>query len=101
MQMQVIVDRFLRSEKSRSFNLKIIDKLLCFFLASYMGEKNYCFPSYATLMADLGVNDRTTIAASLKRLKKAEIIIIQKRYHQSHVYKFNLETITVKSCPNN
>ena len=92
--MQVIVDRFLRSEKSRLLRLKPIDKLLMFFLASYMADKDYCFPSYAALMADLGIGKRADLKKSLDRLSNAEIIFIERPCHQSNVYTFNLALIT-------
>src|SRR5271169_2137553 len=95
MQMQVIIDRFLRSEKSRLLNLKPLDKLLMFFLASYMGKKNSCFPSYPTLMADLGINDKTALSNSLKRLSSLNILFIQKQKGKSHIFSFNMDFIPV------
>lgn len=95
MQMQVIIDRFLRSEKSRSLNLKPLDKLLMFFLASYMGKKNSCFPSYPTLMLDLGINDKTALSNSFKRLVSAQILLIKKQKGKSNNFSFNLDFIPV------
>lgn len=89
MQAQIIIDRFLRSEKSLQFNLKPIDKLLLFFLASYMGCKDTCFPSYETLMTNLGIGSRTNFKKSLDRLCNAQIIYIERRYNQSNIYTFN------------
>lgn len=95
MQMQIIIDRFLRSEKSRTLNLKPLDKLLMFFLASYMGTKDSCFPSYSTLMTDLGINDRTALSNSFKRLEESSILIIKKEKGKSHKFSFNLDFIPV------
>ena len=97
MQMQIIIDRFLRSEQSRALKLKPLDKLLMFFLASYMGKKDNCWPSYPILMIDLGIKDKTALSNSIKNLCSKNILYIQKRMGTSNIFRFNLEFIYHKS----
>lgn len=94
MPMQVIIDRFLRSSKCKSLNLQTIDKLLLFFLASYMGENEFCFPSYETLMENVSTHRRNNLSDSIKKLKEMNIIFVQKRYCKSNLYTFNMSLIT-------
>lgn len=49
MQSQIIIDRFLRSESSYQYSLHAYEKLILFFLASYMGKKSTCYPSFKSL----------------------------------------------------
>jgi helix-turn-helix protein len=95
MQIQIIIEKFLRNSNYHYLKLKTLDKLLMFFLSSYMGNKNDCFPSYPTLMKDLGINDRTALSNSLKNLESKNILIIKKTKGKGHHFSFNLEFIPV------
>ena len=90
MLMQIIIDRFLRSEKSKSLKLKPLDKLLMFFLASYMGKKKSCFPSYDTLLKDLGISKRQSLNNSIKKLEKLNLLFVERKEGESNIYSFNL-----------
>lgn len=93
MQIQIIIEKFLRNAKSHEYKLKPIDRLLLFIIASYMGKKTTCHPGYSALMRDLGINDRTALSDSLQKLVNTNLLSYQKRIGQSNVYTFNLELL--------
>lgn len=93
MQMQIIIEKFLRSEKSHSLKLNAQERILIFILASWMGNKNECWPSYEALMKDCGMA-KPTLSKSIQKLKSLGIIeVIQKRkkgeYKKSNNYRFS------------
>jgi len=91
MQMQIIIDRFLRSEKSHSLNLDSHCRIIMMMLASYMGTKNECWPSYESLMLDCGMA-KATLSKSLKYLELSHIIYIKREYKKNNRYSFILSS---------
>ena len=87
MQMQIIIDRFLRSNKSKEYKLTSSEKLILFFLASYMGNKSHCWPSYKSLEEDSSLS-RSTLIRAIKSLEKKLVIKIIKDKNMNNVYSF-------------
>lgn len=85
--MQIFIEKFLRSPDSHSLNLNSHERILMVMLASYMGEKKYCWPSYKSLMLDCGMA-KATLSKSIKSLEKKQVISIEKQYGINNKYTF-------------
>lgn len=91
MQMQIIIDRFLRSEKSHSLKLNSYERILMVMLASYMGIKNECWPSYDALILDCGMA-KATLSKAIKSLVEKNVIFVKKEYKENNRYSFSLSS---------
>lgn len=95
MQMQLIIEKFLRSEKSKEYKLNSFDLIILVILASYMGEKDHCWPSKNTLARECGMSI-DTVKRSLSKLKKLNIIYVECINNNQNTYWFNLEIVYIK-----
>lgn len=87
MQMQIIIDKFLRSEKSHFLKLNSHERILMVMLASYMGNKDYCWPSYESLIKDCGMA-KGTLNKAIKNLQTKQIINVEKVNGLNNRYNF-------------
>lgn len=87
MQMQIIIDRFLRSEKSKEYKLNIYEQMLLTILASYMGKQINCWPSFKTL-AENGKMSEKSVERYIKRLENKGLIKIEKSSNKNNEYEF-------------
>ncbi|CZI81348.1 TPA: hypothetical protein JBA76_15820 [Legionella pneumophila subsp. pneumophila] len=94
---QIIIDRFLRSKKSREYDLHAHDKLVLFFLASYMGKKTSCYPSLKTLSHDCSLSV-DSIKRAIKTLEKKEILSVKRVSGGNNQYAFNLKALEQPSA---
>lgn len=92
MQSQIIIDRFLRSEHSHQYRMHSHEKLILFFLASYMGQKSTCYPSIKLLAIDCNLSI-DSIKRSIKSLASKELIKVLRVSGYSNRYTFNLSII--------
>jgi hypothetical protein len=88
LQMQILIEKFLRSDESHEFKLNANDRILIFILSSYMGNKNHCWPSFRTLLKDTGIASHSTLTKSLYKLKSLHILNIKNNSKQGNEYKF-------------
>lgn len=94
---QVLIDRFLRGENSHQHNLHAHEKLILFFLASYMGKKTMCYPSHQSLASDCTLSI-DSVKRGLKRLEKKGLISISRKLGLNNQYTFNLKIISEPSA---
>ena len=97
MSSQILIDRFLRSENSHQRNLHAHEKLLLFFLASYMGKKTMCYPSHQSLANDCTLSS-DSVKRRLKSLEKKNIITVSRKSGCNNQYAFNLKIINEPSA---
>lgn len=57
-------------------NLNPTLKSILYSIASRMGNNNFCYPSFSTLMIDTGIKNRTTLVENLTILENLKIIWI-------------------------
>lgn len=93
MQMQIIIERFLRDKKSHSFKLNAYDRIVMVMLASYMGNKNTCWPSYSSLAIDAGLSRRSLIRV-IKKLEDLKIIKVIREQDKNNIYEFYPQVVT-------
>lgn len=86
--MQIIIEHFLRSEKSCEYKLNVNDRMLIFILSSYMGNKNDCHPGYESICKDTGIASFSTINKSIKKLESLEILKVTRVYKKNNHYSF-------------
>ncbi|HAT1995466.1 TPA: helix-turn-helix domain-containing protein [Legionella pneumophila] len=97
MQSQITIDRFLRHRKSGEYNLHAHEKLVMFFLASYMGKKSSCFPSIPSLATDCSLSV-DSIKRAIKALENKRLLKITRISGRSNQYAFNLNIIEQPSA---
>lgn len=91
MQMQVIIDRFLRSEKSIQLKLTCHDRILLTVLASFCGAKKECWPSYDELVLFCGMSKKI-VSRALTKLENMNFISIARKYKMNNRYSFVLSS---------
>lgn len=89
---QIIIDRFLRNTISEQYKLNSTEKLIMVILASFMGNKDECFPSTKSLAIACGTSRRTVIKY-IKSLENKSLIIVNRDFMSSNNYSFNLSEI--------
>jgi hypothetical protein len=89
MQMQIIIEIFLRSEKARILKLNSAQRIFLTILASYMGIKDHCWPEYEDLMADTGIASKTTLNKTIISLEKLNIILVKRKHRKNNHYFFD------------
>lgn len=89
---QIVIDRFLRSKHSHQYNMHAHEKLILFFLASYMGKKSICYPSVKSLALDCNLSI-DSIKRGIKALETKELIKISRASGYNNRYAFNLSII--------
>ena len=89
MQMQIIIEHFLRDKQSHPYNLNQSDRILMVMLASRMGNKNECWPSLRTLLKDTGIGSLSTISKCIKKLQSSNILIVKERFKTNNRYFFD------------
>lgn len=94
---QITIDRFLRSKKSREYELHAHERLVLFFLASYMGKKTTCYPSLITLSHDCTLSV-DSIKRAIKKLEKKEILNVVRVSGRNNQYALNFKTIEQPSA---
>jgi hypothetical protein len=85
---QILVDRFLRGEISQQYNLTAHEKLLLFFLASYMGSKSQCHPSFKSLAVDCSLSV-DSVKRGIKSLDGKTLINVSRHMGKNNRYTFN------------
>jgi hypothetical protein len=60
-------------------------------LASYMGIKNECWPSYDALILDCGMA-KATLSKAIKSLVEKNVIFVKKEYKENNRYSFSLSS---------
>jgi hypothetical protein len=86
-QAQILIDRFLRNEISQQYKLNAYEKLILFFLASYMGVKSVCYPSYPTLAIECSISV-DTVKRSIQSLENRLLIKIVRAKGKNNYYSF-------------
>lgn len=94
MQSQVIIDRFLNSANIKSYNLSAYEKLILFVLASMMGNKSSCWPSYLTLQEKCSLSKRT-LFRNIKKLEQKKVIIVLRNKDSNNIYRFYPQVVTI------
>lgn len=89
MQMQPIIDKFLRSGKPSQLKLNADDRILITILASYMGKKSECWPPYSDLLNDTGIGSKTTLNKSITKLESLKIIHVERFHRKNNRYTFD------------
>ncbi len=84
---QVLVDRFLRNEISHQYKLNAYEKLILFFLASYMGRKKYCNPSFIRLAIDCSLSS-DSVKRYIPAIEKKGLINVERRRGINNKYSF-------------
>lgn len=92
--MQILIEKFLRSEHSHQYNLNAYHRILMVILASYMGNKETCYPSLKSLVNDCGMSKDTVIRTS-KYLENSKIISIKRIKEKNNVYSFTKEVVAI------
>lgn len=88
MQMQIIIEKFLRSAKSHELHLTANQRIVLFILSTYMGKKKKCWPSLESLILDCGIPKRTLIRV-IQSLEKLELLIIIRSINKNNIYEFD------------
>ena len=86
---QILIDKFLRSPEAYAYKLNQSDRILLVMLASYMGNKEECWPSYRSLLIDTGIPSHSTLVKSLKKLELLNILIIKRESNKNNLYTFD------------
>lgn len=89
MQAQIIVDRFLRNKASLIFRLNAFERILLTMLASYMAEKNTCYPSHQSLSRDCGMST-DSVGRYTKSLENKQLITISRITGNNNFYQLNI-----------
>lgn len=87
MPMQIIIDRFLRSEKSKEYKLNIYEKFILTMLASYMGDKLNCWPSFETLKEECSIS-KNTLLRNIKSLENKKLLKVSRYKNINNEYEF-------------
>lgn len=95
MQMQIIIDRFLRSEQSFKLELTCYDRILMLMLASFMGSKDHCYPSYESLILCCGMSKKI-ISRSIKNLERLGILEVTRAHRTNNIYRFLSSHVELK-----
>ena len=90
---QILIDKFLRSPESYAYKLNQSDRSLLIILASYMGTKDNCWPSYKSLILDTGIGSNATINKSGHKLESLNILTIERTTGVNNNYTFTDEFI--------
>lgn len=89
MQTQIIIEKFLRSEKSRSLKLCAYERIILFMIASYMGKKKTCWPPYEDLMQDCGIGSKSTFNKFICSLESKKILVVERAHRKNNKYSFD------------
>lgn len=92
-QKQFLIEKFLRSKDSHPYKLNAADRILMLILASYMGKKDKCYPSYRSLLKDTGIGSHSTLSKSIEKLEKLQILTIEYFFKKNNKYSFKSEFI--------
>lgn len=92
MQSQITIDRFLRNRNIYKYKLHAHEKLILFFLASYMGAKSICYPSITSLAKDCSLSI-DSIKRAIKLLEKKELLKVTRIAGSNNQYTLNLKII--------
>ncbi len=95
MQYQIIIDRFLRSEKSLPYNLSAYEKLILFVLASYMGNKSTCWPSLKSLVKYCSLS-KMSLIRHISLLEEKGILKVTRNKNSNNVYEFYPQVVSVR-----
>lgn len=95
MQYQIIIGRFLRSEKSLSYDLSSYEKLILLMIASYMGNKSTCWPSYKSLSKSCSLSV-STIKRNVFSLEKKQILKIKRTKNSNNIYEFYPQVVSIR-----
>jgi predicted transcriptional regulator len=87
MQMQIIIERFLRSEKSKEYKLHAYEKLILTMLASRMGDKLNCWPSHKKLSEDCSLS-HDSLSKYITLLENKKLLIVIKKINKNNEYEF-------------
>jgi Helix-turn-helix domain len=102
MQMQIIIEHILRSEKMNILNVS--EKMVLYMLSSFMGNKTNCFPSRNELARVCSISVKT-LDRTIKLLEEKNIIHIKRNHHTNNLYSFNpswliiFDSLNVKLSP--
>lgn len=96
MPMQIIIDRFLRHEKSHEYELTIFECSLLSMLASYMGDNLNCWPSFKTLAENCRMSEKSVerYIASLENKKLLKITRIKNKKNDYEFTNLILDLMT-------
>jgi hypothetical protein len=92
MQMQIIVEHILRSDKMNYLNQN--EKSIIFWISSYMGNKMISWPSNEELARLLSKSVKT-VQRTIKSLEEKNIIIIERKHRQNNLYQFNPNWLSI------
>ena len=96
MQMQIIIDKFLRSEKSHLYKLSCYEKIILIMLSSYMGSKNTCWPSLKSLTTDCSIS-KDSLLRNTKSLEKKDLLTVKRIKNENNIYEFSSLLISIGS----
>jgi len=88
MPMQIIIEHFIRSAIASELKLNADDRILLFILASMMGTKKECNPSYDYLLEHTGIGSCSTLKKSMTKLESLKILNIKRKYKNNNRYSF-------------
>jgi hypothetical protein len=86
MQMQIIIEHILRSEKMNYLNHN--EKSVIFWIGSYMGNKMVSWPSNEELARLLSKSVKT-VQRAIKSLELKNILFVERKHRQNNIYTFN------------
>jgi len=92
MQMQIIIDKFLRNVNSYQYKLNAYDRILMVILASYMGNKTTCWPSHKSLEIDCGMS-KWTLIKSTKKLESLVLLKVIREKEENNIYEFCAQVV--------
>lgn len=87
MQMQIIIDRFLRSEKSKEYKLNAYERIILLMLASWMGDKLNCWPSYKSLSKDCSIS-HDSLSKYIMSLESKKLLFVKRNPNKNNEYEF-------------
>ena len=96
MQMQIIIDRFLRSEKSKEYKLNIYEKIIIVVLAGWMADKLNCWPSLKTLAENCSMS-KDSLIRNISLLENKKLLLVTRKHNKNNEYEFTnlvLDSIT-------
>lgn len=86
--MQILIEKFLRSDHILKSKLNADDRIFMVILASYMGNKNECWPGYEAIINDSGIASKSTINKSGIKLETLKILSVERKHRNNNRYKF-------------
>lgn len=91
--MQILVEKLFRSDDPLKSKLNCQDRMVLSILSSYMGDKDHCWPSYRSILADTGIASHATLSKSLKKLESLNLVQITRDLKSNNKYKFSTDFI--------